>query len=371
MKLMMAALALVGSALVISSPAVASAYNDAEYDDGEYVDIEQFPESGYVGKNTDDPDTSAIESLPPLGKVTANGVTRPVHHRALYTKADRFGNDQWAAAYNVDVSSYAGSIGGAPMLDRPVGGDYSEFRASLRFDATLVGQTDTWVRSSANIKTETNPMSSEAKGSLYLFQFQIWDDRIPTGQYTKEVPLFKPKVIDTPPYPVISYELWGVGLNVSVSGGGSVYTNLSGTIHMDGVRATIRPGVEAHADATASLGFGDAFDLWAKGRLNIFDLSAPVTANVFWTQTPNQYEGGCDHRLFTQLRSDLVLQSLNGRIRAGLSVGWGWVRRGVTVTRWSGLKRSLDFFNLNATTFDKHDTEQCDLVPPIPVITET
>lgn len=369
MKSMVTALALLGSALAFSSPAHADEYDDAEYDDGEYVDIEQFPESGYLGKNTDAPYTSTIESLPPLGKVTANGVERPVQHRALYTKADQFGNDQWAAAYNFDVSSYAGSIGGAPMLDRPVGGDYSDFRASLRFDVTLVGQTDTWVRTSANIKTETNPMSSEAKGSLYLFQFQIWDDSIPTGQYTKEVPLFKPKVIDTGPYPVIKYELWGVGLNVSVSGGGSVYTNLSGTIHMDGVRATLRPGVEAHADATASLGFGDAFDIWAKGRLNVFDLSAPITARVYWTQTPNQ--GGCDHQLFSQLRSDLELRSLNGRIRAGLSVGWGWVRRGVTVTRWDGLKRTLDFFNLNATTFDKHDDHECDLVPPIPVISET
>jgi hypothetical protein len=248
------------------------------------------------------------------------------------------------------------------MLDMPAGGDYANLTATMSIGGTIVGYHHSIVKIIGKLESQTSPQTSSATGTACALWF-CNDWTVPTGQYTKDKQLFV-YPIDSPEIEAINYSLWGIGLTVKFSAGGSLYTNLSGTIYTDGVRLTLTPGAEAHATGKASVDV-EAGDIWAKGRVNLIDVSIPVQTTVAWTQMP--LGSGCQHSLLAQLRGDVKLKSLNGSFRAGYSAGWGWVRGGVTLFSWAGIQRSFNIFNTANFSFERQSDESCDVPEPISV----
>lgn len=316
-------------------------YNPEFDPKGEY---DEMPGYAYIGKNSDQITKSASAGAAPAAKISA-GVTTPVPvYNSYLNWGDGFGNSTWGARYNASASSTAGSnpVG----LDVLAPGDFANLDTALGAYVTAAGKEVRLVQIQGHFVTKTNPQQADGKAELIILGKQLNDWTIPVGRYSKTLPLFK-FPMDLPPFPALGYDLLGVHLSIDLGIGGSIYANLVGTVYYDGVNATLVPGAEAHAIATATAGT-DFANIWVKSTINLLKIETPIKATVAWTQTqvaPNQ----CQHAIAAQVRGDLNIRSLNGRIRAGYTLGWSWLKKGVTLYSWSAIDRSWNIFN--STTF--------------------
>jgi hypothetical protein len=329
--------------VLLSIPLVAQAaepppgYNPEFDAKGEY---DEMPGYAYIGKNSDQIAQTASSGAAPAAKISA-GVTTPVPvYNSYLNWGDGFGNSTWGARYNASASSTAGSnpVG----MDVLAPGDYANLDTTLGAYVTAAGKEVRLVQIHGQFATKTNPQQADGKAELIVLGKQLNDWKIPVGRYSKPKSLFN-FPMDLPPFPALGYDLLGVHLSITLGIGGSIYTNVVGTVYYDGVNATLVPGAEAHAIATATAGSNFA-NIWVRSTVNLLKIETPIRATLAWTQTqlaPNQ----CRHAIAAQVRGDLTLRSLNGRIRAGYTLGWSWIKKGVTLYSWSGLEHTTNIFN--------------------------